>query len=86
MEEDIFEFAMVISVARESEAAWERALRSAKPEPGIKMTIRTGSLVLFIISSVQEFLAIEKAEQYLEQIARSAGVRVALNPQPSHEV
>jgi len=86
MDEAIFEFAMVISVAPQSEAAWERALYNARHEPGITMTVRSPSLVFFIVSAEQEYLAIERAEKYLEQIGRAAGVRCVLNPQPSSEV
>jgi len=86
MDEEIFEFAMVISVAPESERAWERALHVAPHVPGISMTVRSPGLVFFTVHADQEFLAIERAEKNLEQIGRQAGVRCVLNPQPSNEV
>ena len=86
MEEEYFEFAMVISVTPECEADWERALRSAKTPDGMKMTVRNSALALFTVSAEHEFLAVEKAEQFLESVAKLAGVRCALNAQPSHEV
>ncbi|MBC8134983.1 MAG: hypothetical protein H8F28_03745 [Fibrella sp.] len=86
MDEEIFEFAMVISVAPECDEEWARALRSAKAPSGMTMTVRTPALAMFTVSAVQEFIAIEKAMNFLESIAKSAGVRCALNAQPSHEV
>lgn len=86
MDEEIFEFAMVISVAPECDNEWARALKSAKVPAGMTMSVRTPALALFTVSAVQEFLAIEKAMQFLETVAKNAGVRCALNAQPSHEV
>ncbi len=86
MENEIFEFAMVISVAPECDAEWERALRSAKTPAGMTMTVRNPELAMFTVAAAQEFLAIDKAMHFLEATAKTAGVRCALNAQPSHEV
>ncbi len=86
MDEEIFEFAMVISVAPGCSEEWARALRGATAPRGIGMTIRTPSLAFFTVPAAQEFLAVEKAEQFLEAVAKAAGIRCALNAQPSGEV
>lgn len=86
MDEEIFEFAMVISVAPECDKEWERAIRSARTPAGMTMAVRNPELAIFTVSAVQEFLAIDKAMNFLEGVAKSAGVRCALNAQPSHEV
>ena len=86
MEEDIFDFAMVISVAPECESDWNRALRAAKVAPGMTMFVRSSSLAMFVVKAEQEYLAIEKAQAFLEAVAKHAGVRCALNAQPSGEV
>lgn len=86
MDEEIFEFAMVISVAPECDGEWARALNAAKASPGMTMAVRSSALAIFTVSALQEFLAVEKAMHFLESIAKSAGVRCALNAQPSHEV
>lgn len=86
MDEEIFEFAMVISVAPECDNEWARALRSAKTPAGMTMAVRNPALAIFTVSAVQEFLAIDQAMTFLNEVAKSAGVRCALNAQPSHEV
>lgn len=86
MDEEVFEFAMVISVAPECNTEWARALKAAKAPAGMSMTVRNPALALFTVSAMQEFIAIEKAMHFLESVAKSAGVRCALNAQPSHEV
>ena len=86
MEEEFYEFAMVISVAAECEGDWDRALRGAKTPAGMQITVRHSALALFTVSAEHEFLAVEKAEHFLESVAKLAGVHCALNAQPSHEV
>ena len=86
MDEEYYDFAMVISVASECLSDWERALRSAQTPSGMTMAVRNASLALFTVAAMQEYLAIEKAQQFLESVAKHAGVRCALNAQPSGEV
>ncbi len=77
---------MVISVPRDCEADWERALRGAKAPAGMTVYVRSASLAMFTVFADQEFLAIEMAQQFLQGIAKHAGVHCALNAQPAGEV
>ncbi|MBC8140150.1 MAG: hypothetical protein H7Y38_01775 [Armatimonadetes bacterium] len=86
MDNELYDFAMVISVSRDCESEWERALRGAKTPAGMTMHVRTPALAMFTVFAEQEFLAIEMAQQFLLGIAKHAGVHCALNAQPAGEV
>lgn len=86
MDNEFYDFAMVISVSRDCESEWERALRGAKVPAGMTMNVRTPALAIFAVYAEQEFLAIEKAQLFLQAVAKHAGVHCALNAQPAGEV
>lgn len=80
------EFAMVLTVTPLSkEAEFERLVRAARAEPGMSVTVCGKSVIQFCISDAQEFLAIDRAHQWLEEIGKRAGITVKTNAQPSNE-
>ena len=85
---DLFDFAMVLDVQPpQADKQFERAVRMARPLPGMRVTVRSECLLLFTVEAEMEFLAIEKAEQWLQSIAKAnPPIKVNTNPQPSHEV
>ena len=48
-------------------------------------TVCGKSVIQFCVTADQEFMAIDRAEQWLDAIAKRANITVATNPQPSSE-
>ena len=83
------EFATVLDIQPAGQAAqFERHLRSARPETGMKVEVRGPGLAFFVVEADMEYLAIERATRWLNGIAEQVQppIRLNVNPQPSHEV
>ncbi|GAB4468397.1 MAG: hypothetical protein OHK0029_40760 [Armatimonadaceae bacterium] len=83
------DFAMLIKVTPEDRLdAWEAALQAAEPEPDMSVNIRKATLVMFAIKADVEFLALDRATEWLNGIAATLDppVTLAFNAQPSEEV
>ena len=83
------DFAMLVQVEPESRLRdWEMALRAASPEPGMSVTIRKPTLIFFAVAAENEFLAIERAERWLNRLTRCLlpPCSLAFNAQPSEEI
>ncbi len=77
---------MVLTITPPSkEAEFERLVRGARAEPGMTATVCGKSVIQFCVTADQEFMAIDRAEQWLDAIAKRANITVATNPQPSSE-
>lgn len=85
----LHEFATVLHVEPESRAPeFERQMRITRPDPGMRVEIRSAHLAMFVVEADMEFLAIERVESWLHGIANTLRppVRLNVNPQPSQEI
>ena len=86
---DLHEFAIVLGAAPEARREeWAPWVRAARPEPGMRMTVRTPSLLVFLVEVDAEFLAIGRADAWLQSLAAAARppFTIRTNTQPAHEV
>ena len=67
------------------EAEFEKLVRAARAEPGMTVEVCGRSVLRFCVTDDQEFLAIDRAQRWLEGIGKRANITVATNAQPSSE-
>lgn len=82
-------FALCLDVTPPArEAEWGQILRKARPTPGMQVSIRTPTTVLFTIEAEMEFMAIDQAMRWVQSVADAAKppVGLVMNAQPAHEV
>lgn len=82
-------FAMLVHVEPEGqETRWLRILREAKPEMGMEVTVRSAGLLSFCVEEDAEFLAIDRAMRWLQNLGAAADppITLGLNAQPDNEV
>ena len=88
-EGSLHEFATVLHVEPTDRASeFERRMRMTRPEPGMRVEIRSSNLAMFVVEADIEFLAIERVESWLQGIAKAMTppIRLNVNPQPSQEI
>ena len=82
------QFAMVLRIPEGREADWSRLLSRAVSPSNLRCTPRTPTLLIFEVEAEMEFLAIEKAEQWLNYLTTQAlpPFKLGTNAQPAHEI
>lgn len=87
--EDYHDFALLISVQPENRLEeWGRLLQETVPGNNMSVTIHKPTLVLFAVKAEVEFVAIERAQDWLNGIANQMDPMVTLsfNAQPTDEM
>lgn len=82
------QFALTLRIPSGREAEWERLLSSTPSPAGIRCTRRSQTVLLISVEAEMEFLAIERADQWLQSVAAKGtpAFRVGTNAQPAHEI
>lgn len=82
------QFAMTLRLPAGREAEWDRLLARTMAPHGIRCSRRSSTLLIFEVEAEMEFLAIERAESWLQEIAQQARPSLTLgtNAQPAHEI
>jgi hypothetical protein len=76
--QDYHDFAMLIQVSPGRDGEWHQLLKTAKPEEGVCVEVRSPNLVIFACSADTEMDAIERAEQWLSSLAKKANPPISL--------
>lgn len=81
-------FAMLVSIEpEEKQARWQRIVTEATPEPGMEVTVRKATLLSFCVHDEAEFIAIDRAMRWLQNLAdANPPITIALNAQPDNEI
>jgi hypothetical protein len=86
---DYHDFAMLLRVEPANRLSeWEQALLTAAVPEEMSITVRKPTLVMFGVKADIEFMAIDKAMEWLNSVAAEMEPPITLrfNAQPSHEV
>ena len=79
---------MVLRIPEGRETDWDRLLSRAVSPPHLRCSRRTPTLLIFEVEAEMEFLAIEKAEHWLNYLTAQAlpPFTLGTNAQPAHEI
>lgn len=82
------QFALVLSFPSEREAEWDALLEAAVVPDGIFCNKQHAALLLLEVEAEMEFLAIDRASQWLQELATKADppLCIACNAQPAKEI
>ena len=82
------QFALVITIPAGREAEWDALLERTVAPIGMRCEKRHAALLILEVEAEVEFLAIEKADLWLQTVAERAHppFRVRTNAQPANEV
>jgi hypothetical protein len=86
---DYHDFAMVLRIEPSNRLSeWEQAILAAEAPEGMSVQVRKPTLVMFGVKADVEFLAIEMAMDWLNNVAACLNppVTIRCNAQPSEEV
>lgn len=82
------QFAFVLTVPAGRESEWDSLLDSAVAPEGILCSKQHATLLMLEVEAEMEFLAIERADLWLQALAQQADppFRVGTNAQPAHHI
>ena len=82
------QFALVLTVPSDRKGEWDSLLDRAVAPNGIRFEKRHATLLILEVQAQMEFMAIERATQWLQTLSEQASppFHIETNAQPAHEI